>query len=112
VVRRKIKGLKDLLPFNFLEQISTLKELEWRWKEMSTKKTSKSEVAELFNLFNELYRGQPWFYGAYIATDDLGPHIDLHVDTKLMQEDGFTIPGAPSGVKTCIFNSPRRKVVV
>lgn len=80
---------------------------------MSTKKTSKEEATDLLALFHELYRNQKWFFGAFMASDDHGPHIDLHVDTAAMKEDGYTIPASPSGVKVCIMKTTaRRKAVV
>ncbi len=76
---------------------------------MSTKNTSKEEVAEVCDLFNKLYHGKPWFYGVYLTHDDVGQHLDLHVNVEEMVADGFAIPGAPLGVKTCIYNGPRNK---
>ncbi len=74
---------------------------------MSTKNTSKAEVAEVYDLYAGLYHGKSWYYGVYLTNDDLGQHIDLHVNVAEMVADGFAIPGAPLGVKTCIYNSPR-----
>ena len=79
---------------------------------MATRRTSNEEVTELLALYTELYRNNPWFFGAYEAIDDLGRHIDLHVDVEAMKADGYAIPGAPNGVKTCVFNGRRRKVTL